>query len=207
VSDGVREGGDDGRPQDGAAVANSSDDATLLRLSAGGDETAFARFVERHQAGVWRRAVALTGQPADAEDVLQETFLAAWRGAAGFRGGVTHDARAWLLTIATHAWQRMDRRASEFVAAEDDESFDALAFRAGWGNTDDMDERSAIVHAAFARLAADDQRLLTLRDIEDLRGEDVAALLGLSLAAMKSRLHRARLRLAAAYEEVRRGSA
>ena len=79
--------------------------------------------------------------------------------------------------------------------------------RAGWGRDEGEDERAATVQEAFARLAEDDRRLLVLRDIEEMTGEEVATLLGLSLAAMKSRLHRARLRLAVAYEEVRRGSA
>jgi RNA polymerase sigma-70 factor, ECF subfamily len=166
---------------------------------------AFARFVAQHQEGVWRRALALTGSTADAEDVLQETFLAAWRGAGGYRGG---NARSWLLTIATHAWQRMGHKAARLQPEGDDESLEALALRAGWGTTDAAeDERTALVQEAFARLSPDDQRILTLRDIEETSGEAVAALLELSLPAMKSRLHRARLRLAAAYEEVRRGSA
>ena len=185
--------------------APADDDAELLRLAAAGDDEAFARFVHTHQDGVWRRALALTGSPADAEDVLQETFLAAWRGAGGFRGG---GARSWLLTIAAHAWQRMGRKAARLQADGDQESLEALALRAGWGAHDaPEDDRAALVQVAFARLSPNDQRILTLRDIEETSGEEVAVLLGLSLPAMKSRLHRARLRLAAVYEEVRRGFA
>lgn len=195
------------QPATPAVGDDVDDDAALLRLTATGDDAAFATFVDRHQAGIWRRAMALTGQGADAEDLMQETFLAAWRGAGSFRGG---SARAWLLTIAAHAWQRVARRAApladDVASVESVESVEALALRAGWGRVDD-DERAATVQEAFARLAADDRRLLVLRDIEEMSGDDVAALLGLTLAAMKSRLHRARLRLAAAYEEVRRGSA
>jgi RNA polymerase sigma-70 factor, ECF subfamily len=187
--------------QPGTAAA--LDDEALLRLTAAGDEGAFGTFVDRHQSGIWRRAMALTGQRADAEDLMQDTFVAAWRGAGSFRGG---NARAWLLTITAHAWQRLGRRTAPLVGGDDAESVEELALRAGWGR-DDGDERAATVQEAFARLAADDRRLLVLRDIEEMSGEDVAALLGLSLAAMKSRLHRARLRLAAAYEEVRHGSA
>lgn len=183
---------------------DTRDDEQLLRLTAAGDDRAFAAFVDRHQAGIWRRALALTGQGADAEDLMQETFLAAWRGAAGFRGG---GARAWLLTIAAHAWQRLGRRAAPLIVHDDPESLEQLALRAGWGRDEGEDEHAATVQEAFARLAEDDRRLLVLRDIEEMSGEEVATLLGLSLAAMKSRLHRARLRLAVAYEEVRRGSA
>lgn len=189
------------------AAAAESDDARLLQLTAGGDDVAFARFVERHQGGVWRRALALSGQTADAEDLLQETFLAAWRHAASFRGGPSASARAWLLTIAHHAWQRMGRRSVPVIAVAEEESLEALALRAGWGSDDADDDRRATVQEALSRLTPDDRQLLLLRDVEELGGEEVAALLGLSLAAMKSRLHRARLRLAAAYEEVRRASA
>lgn len=202
---------DDGSTSPTAAVppgtAAAADDARLLQLTADGDEAAFARFVERHQGGVWRRALALSGQTADAEDLLQETFLAAWRGAASYRGGTSASARAWLLTIATHAWQRMGRRSVPMVAVEEEESLESLALRAGWGSDEAADERRATVQEALSRLEPDDRRLLLLRDVEELGGEEVAALLGLTLAAMKSRLHRARLRLAAAYEEVRRASA
>jgi RNA polymerase sigma-70 factor, ECF subfamily len=181
----------------------SVDDAELLSRTAAGDDAAFASFVSRHQDGVWRRARALARQPADAEDLMQEAFVAAWRGAAGFRGG---SARSWLLTIVTHAWQR-----ARVVAREEhanDETLELLAARAGWGErlTDAESERGDMVAAAFARLTPPDREVLMLRDVESLPGDEVAATLGLSLPAMKSRLHRARLRLAAAYEEVRRGS-
>lgn len=183
-----------------------ADDATLLRQASAGDAGAFRTFMERHQDGVWHRARALTGGGADAEDLLQETFLAAWRGAAGFRGG---SARAWLLTIAGHAWQRLGRRQARVDTVGDDESLEALALRAGWGTTDGPadDDRTETVRDAFDRLSADDRQVLSLRDIDGVPGDEVAGLLGLSLPAMKSRLHRARLRLAEAYEEVRHGSA
>jgi RNA polymerase sigma-70 factor (ECF subfamily) len=176
-----------------------ADDVELLHRAAAGDDVAFAHFVTRHQAGVWRRAQALTGVDADAEDVLQETFLHAWRGAATFRGG---SARAWLLTIASHAWQRMDRRGRRETATDDMETLESLGLKAGWGTDPRLADRAEAVEAALARLTADDQRILTLRDMEGLSGEETAALLGLSLQATKSRLHRARLRLAAAWKEV-----
>jgi len=189
----------------GPGAAPGPEDAELLRLAAAGEDGAFTRFVDRHQAGVWRRALALTDEASDAEDLLQETFLAAWRGAATFRGG---SARSWLLTIAAHAWQRLGRNAARLHSAGDDESLEALALRGGWGSEEAVpDDRVPIVQQAFARLSVDDRRLLTLRDIEETSGEAVAELLGLTVPAMKSRLHRARLRLAAAYEEVQRGSA
>ncbi len=118
---------------DGPGGRPGPEDAELLRLAAAGDDRAFADFVERHQAGVWRRALALTDQASDAEDLLQETFLAAWRGAATFRGG---SARGWLLTIAALAWQRLGRKAARLQPTGDEESLEALALGGGWGGED-----------------------------------------------------------------------
>lgn len=181
-----------------------ADDAELLRRSALGDEAAYASFVARHEAGVWRRARTLASNEADAEDLLQETFLAAWRAAGNFRGG---NARSWLLTIATHAWQRVAPRVAREVATGDDEELEVLAERAGWGTgVHSENPAQAWIEAALHRLAPGDRTLLMLRDVEAIPAEEVAATLGLTLSATKSRLHRARMRLAAAYEEVRRES-
>lgn len=179
-------------------------DAILLQRTAAGDDGAYRDFVARHEAGVWQRARTLTQSEADAEDLLQEVFLAAWRGASTYRGG---SARAWLLTILGHAWSRM-RRPSRQVVLEDDETLESLALRAGWGTVGPLveDEASATIAEAFARLSDEDRRILSLRDIDGVSGEETAAMLGLTVPAMKSRLHRARLRLAAVYQEVRDGS-
>jgi RNA polymerase sigma-70 factor (ECF subfamily) len=179
--------------------AERLDDIALLRLTAGGDRDAFAIVVARHQASVFRLARVLTRDAAAAEDVLQQTFLSAWQAASQFRGDAS--ARTWLLTIARHAAQRHgEKRAREPI---DDTPIDELGLRAGWGGP--SPEALAIaaqdrdrVAAAFAQLDADDRDILTLRDLEDVSGPDAAASLGISLAAMKSRLHRARLKLAAA---------
>lgn len=180
---------------------DAPDDAALLARAASGDGEAYRAFVARHADGVWRRALTLTQQRDDAEDLMQEAFLAAWRGAGTFRGG---SARAWLLTIVGHSWGRMGRRAQRFTPVPDDETLEALAHRAGWGvATTSSDDAEALVAEAFQRLGGEDRRILALRDVDGVSGEETAGILGLSLAAMKSRLHRARLRLAAAYQEVR----
>ena len=83
------------------------DDATLLARTAAGDESAFACFVDRHEARLWRSLHLRSGNDADAEDAMQQTFLAAWQHAGSFRG---QDARAWLASIARHALTRLHRR-------------------------------------------------------------------------------------------------
>jgi RNA polymerase sigma-70 factor (ECF subfamily) len=180
------------------------DDRELMRRAAAGDRAAFDVIVRRHQAAVYRFARAATRSREAAEDLLQETFLAAWRAAASYRAEAS--LRTWLLTIARHAaWRERDRRGREPVDAH---PVDVLGLQAGWGQVDPEDlamsaERRARLAAALDRLDPDDRTVIVLRDLEELTGEEAAAVLGIGVAAMKSRLHRARLRLAA---ELRKGA-
>lgn len=195
--------GPQGRLDGAAPDAADAADLVLLQRGAAGDRDAFGLFVARHQASVFRFARTLVARPEDAEDVMQQAFLAAWRGAAGFRGEAS--ARTWVLAIARHAAHHLrGARAREPVS---DTPIDELGVRAGWGGEDPEGlalaaERRDLVAAAFAALAPAERELLTLRDLEGLPGEETAALLGISLAAMKSRLHRARMTLAAHITEV-----
>jgi RNA polymerase sigma-70 factor (ECF subfamily) len=175
-----------------------SDDAALLGAAARGDATAFATFVQAHQGAARRHLRAFTGH-ADVEDALQEAFFAAWRAAGSFRG--PGSARGWLLTIARNAVRHQQRRRVHEPAAL--ESLEELAERGGWGAlpaapdaTEDMMDAAAVTDA-LAQLPDAEREVLTLRELEGLSGEETAAMLGISLAAMKSRLHRARLHLAA----------
>ena len=175
-------------------------DADLLRRSAEGDAGAFERFVTRHEASVYRYLRALADDAADAEDALQEAFVAAWRAASSFRGT---DARAWLLAIARNRLRRMHRRRAGAPSDSDLVPLERLGAEAGWGAPEDpgaeLERREARerVERALGRLSAPDREVLLLRDVEGLTGEEAADVLGISLAALKSRLHRARLRLAA----------
>ena len=180
-------------------------DQELVRLAAGGDRDAFGRLVDRHQASVFRLARLLAHTPEQAEDILQQAFLSAWTGVRGFRGDAS--VRTWLLTITRNAaLTQRTRQAREPVDPRPIETIAELGLRAGWGGP--TPEEVAIQHeqhdllaAAFARLADSDREIITLRDLENLSGEETAVLLGLSLPAMKSRLHRARLSLAAVVRE------
>lgn len=185
--------------RDGAA--GELTDAELLRRSAAGDDVAFGHFVDRHDAAVLRFIRALSDDDARCDDALQETFIAAWRSAAGFRGEA--GARAWLLRIARHAVHRTYRR--HVGEPRDHVPLDALAGSAGWGvPSDDFAERLAardLVERGLRALAPEDREVLVLRDVEQLSGEEAASALGISLAAQKSRLHRARLRFMALVKE------
>lgn len=176
-------------------------DAALLSATAAGDTAAFDRFVTRHAPHVHRFLASLGVHDADADDAMQDAFVAAWRGARGFRGDGT--ARAWLFTIARNAVRHAARRRvgepDRFAPLDAAHSLDAIALAAGWGRDDEAiaADRAELVRVALHRLGAPDREILVLRDMEGLSGDETAAALELTLPAMKSRLHRARLRLAA----------
>lgn len=182
-------------------------DADRLSRAASGDGAAFEALVQAHQAAVYRFLMAQAESPQDAEDALQETFLAAWRAAASFRGAGS--ARGWLLSIARNALARLHRR--RVGQPGQFESIDDLGCQAGWGAIPADDTlleglaRRDLVERALARVPLAEREVVILRDVEGIPGEEVARITGVSLPAMKSRLHRGRLRLAAALEELRHG--
>lgn len=168
-----------------------------MEAIARGDRNALTALVERHEAMVYRYARSLTPDPAAAEDAMQQAFLDVMKGAGTFGG--RSSVRTWLLTVTRHAVFRHARKR----AGEPDQHvpLEELAGLAGWGaDPEELAHRAsdrARVQRALDALSPASREVVTLRDLEGLSGEETAQILGLSLAAMKSRLHRARLELSA----------
>lgn len=178
------------------------DDATLIARARGGDATAMTRLVVRYRGPVYHFARRFLADAALAEDVLQETFLAAQASLGTYRGDGT--VKGWLLTIArAKAATLRRRRAGEPAQFDPIDTLEQLGARAGWGHPlspEDLAsrlEQRSLLEQALASLAPDEREVLVLRDVEGLSGEETAAAAGISLAAMKSRLHRGRLQLLA----------
>lgn len=173
-------------------------DRDLIARIGEGDRRAFELLIERHGAAVLRLATALS-DPATAEDAMQQTFLNVYQNAASFRGDAS--VRTWLLTIARNTAFRLHgkTRREELVK----EPLMQLGLHAGWGSDDPeaiaiAAERKGALRKALSLLSAEDREVLVLRDLEGLRGSEAAEVLGIGERALKSRLHRARLRLAVA---------
>jgi RNA polymerase sigma-70 factor (ECF subfamily) len=182
---------------DRKARSPSPPDRDLIARTADGDRRAFELLVERHAAAVLRLATAAS-DPSTAEDAMQQTFLSAYRHAASFRGDAS--VRTWLLTIARNTTYRLRGKTQREEPVE--EPLMELGAEAGWGSDDPeaiaiAAERRASLRKAVAMLSPEDQEVLILRDLEGLRGAEAAKVLGIGETALKSRLHRARLRLAA----------
>jgi RNA polymerase sigma-70 factor (ECF subfamily) len=178
---------------DGETAAETDED--LVRRAGLGARDAFEALVARHGDALYGFVRRTCGSGADAEDALQDGLLAAWRGAAGFRGEAR--GRTWLFQIVLHACRRRARlRAGQPRSHEPLERAAALASPA----TDAEEhvaarETRAALERALAGLSPEAAEVLVLRDLSGLSGEETAAVLGVGLPAMKSRLHRARLEL------------
>ena len=182
---------------DRQADDSSTTDQALIARTAEGDRRAFEQLVERHAAAVLRLATAAS-DPSTAEDAMQQTFLSVYQQAASFRAEAS--VRTWLLTIARNTAFRLHGKTQREDLVE--EPLTQLGVQAGWGSDDPeaiaiASERKGALRGAMAALSAEDQEVLILRDLEGLSGSEAAEVLGIGLRALKSRLHRARLRLAA----------
>lgn len=187
----------EGQSDDLEAESFEANFATRL---AHGDGLVMEELVVLHQAAVYRFARSLTTNDADAEDVLQHTFVAAMRHGVSYRGLAS--LRSWLLRIARNEAMRINKLDNR-VDADASEDLALLGQEAGWGSESpeallQLAQERQRLDRAMASLPGGLQQILVLRDLEQIRGDEVADILGLSVAAMKSRLHRARLRLAQA---------
>jgi len=190
----------------GTPITSSTSDEELAALAQGGDDDAFGELVNRHQERVYRLGLRLTGSTADAEDVLQDTFLQVHKNLDKFRG----DSRftTWLYRVTTNTalmLLRARKRRRTDSLEEHLPSFEAsgrlevldgdygLAARA-----DQLLERRQLgeeIADALARLDDGYRTVFVLRDLEDLSTEETAEALGLTPGAVRQRLHRARLML------------
>ena len=175
-------------------------DQELLAAARGGDREAVEALVVRHQPRVYRFALKTCTDPDSASDVLQDTLFALVRSLGTFRGDAA--LSTWLYTVARNGCLRRKRR-SKFAPSRE-ESLDALdpgqletlvaPTRAADDQLADRERRDAL-DAALATLDEDQREVLVLRDIEGLSAAEVADVVGVSVDAVKSRLHRARVAL------------
>jgi RNA polymerase sigma-70 factor (ECF subfamily) len=169
-------------------------DEELIRRSAARDRAAFDALVARHGGALLRFATRACGSESDGADALQDGLLSAWRGAGTFRAEAA--ARSWLYQIVVHACRRRARRRSGEPARHE-----PLEAAAAVASGEAVDERIAArqagsaIERALGEMSAEAREVLLLRDVEGLSGQEAAAALEIDLAAMKSRLHRARLEL------------
>jgi RNA polymerase sigma-70 factor, ECF subfamily len=178
-------------------------DEKLLERARAGDARALAALVEQYQASVYRFGMKMCGNPEDAKDVLQDTLLAMARGVREFRGASS--IATWLYAIA-RSYCLKKRRKSTFAPAverslDTEPTLETAELASPAKGPDEAVFGRQVERAleqAIAALEPGNREVLILRDVEGLSALQVAEVLGLGVAAVKSRLHRARLEVRAA---------
>jgi RNA polymerase sigma-70 factor (ECF subfamily) len=178
------------------------DEGALVAQAQTGGVEAFTELVNRYEGNIYRLARHITQNPEDAEDVLQETFLKAYEHIGDFQGNSRF--YTWLVRIAVNqALMKLRKRKSDASVSLDDpyDTGEENLVReiAVWEpnpeQTYSQEEMRAILEKAVDSLPPTFRAVFALRDIEELSTEETAAILNLSIPAVKSRLLRARLRL------------
>ena len=154
----------------------------------------FEELANEHKDAVYRQMLRVCGNHADAEDVLMEALLKAYGSLGQLREAAAF--RAWLGQIARRlCWQLRAREAMApllQLSAMEDEGVE-LASRSEAVDVElARRELKALLWQAINELPPESREMYLLRDVEEMSGEAVAKKLGITLAAMKSRLHRAR---------------
>lgn len=171
------------------------DDDRLVESARSGDRLALEKLLEAHQARVYRFGLEMCRDPDAAEDVLQETLLAVARGIGGFRGASS--ISTWLYTIA-RSFCIKKRRRRKSAPAERSRVGEVEAERlpaATKGPDEALADKQieSALKQAIGELEPIYREVLLLRDVEGLTAPEVAQVVGTSVDAVKSRLHRARL--------------
>lgn len=185
-------------------VAAPDQDWELVRQSCAGNREAFDTLVLRYEQRLYRTALGITGNAADAEEVVQETFLRAFEHLDQFRGDAKF--QTWLTQIVlntarmklrkNHAslWESLDEPQ---VTEEGVLPREVAEWRENPEQKLSRKEREELLHQALRGLPPGYREVVVLRDVQLLSTQETADLLGLSIANVKTRLLRARLQLRA----------
>jgi len=181
-------------------VTDSIDDLRLLAACRSGDTRAFEQIVLRHQRSLYNIALRISGNEADAAEIVQETFLAAWRKLADFRGEAK--LSTWLTSIAINQarsrWQqnRQRRVREESLDCPDESGHGApLQVVSEQPSALELLEQSQLqelLESCIKKLDQGFREVLVLRDVREMAYDEVGQILGLREGTVKSRLFRAR---------------
>jgi RNA polymerase sigma-70 factor (ECF subfamily) len=200
-------------PIEGQARPCNSEELVLVRRVQTGDAEAFEVLFRSYGAKVSRQAMNFLGNEAEAEEVVQEVFLTLFEKARTFRGDAALSTWLYRLT-ANAALSRLRRRKRRPEVALDDylprfrsDGHHLIRPVVDWSQDLEhgfaTEEMCTLLRQAIAELPPLDKTVVVLSDLEELSNQEIGEVLGLSVPAVKARLHRARLflrgRLAVAF--------
>ncbi len=191
----------------GASMSDAAaiEDRALLDRAQDGDVDAFESLVERHKDRLYGLALRMTRSEADAAEVVQDTFLAAYQNLKRFRGEAAFGS--WVHRIAANnalmrlRHQRVVEAASEELLSPEFTERGSLAEvpEVDWSRGADEkvldEELGRAIRQGTDALPEGYREVFLLKDVEGLSYEEISEMMGISVPAVKSRLHRARLAL------------
>ncbi|MGE5851422.1 MAG: RNA polymerase sigma factor [Candidatus Methylomirabilota bacterium] len=181
-------------------------ESELVQRLRSGDQSALETLMERYASRVYRLAFGITRNASDAEEVVQDVFLTLFRKVHTFDGRSALGTWIYRISMNTALMKRRRQRTDRQVPLESQlptfrpdgrREGDPAYLRADWSQTPESEllsqETREILHRGIDSLPALYRAVLVLRDIEGLSNQEVAKVVGASVPAVKSRLHRARL--------------
>ncbi|MEX0701423.1 MAG: sigma-70 family RNA polymerase sigma factor [Planctomycetales bacterium] len=172
------------------------DDQQLIQDCLSGETEAFGRLVVRYQDRLYNTLLGVLCSPEDARDVAQDAFVQAFHKLGTFRGRSAF--YSWLFRIAMNAAisrKRKDRRAPSSI----DAAREAAGFEPADGHPAaspsyalEVRERQTVVRAALAELSEEFRTVLILKEMEGLKYEEIAEIVGCPIGTVRSRIHRGR---------------
>jgi RNA polymerase sigma-70 factor (ECF subfamily) len=182
-------------------------DAELVRLAQAGDAKAFEALVVKYQRRIARHVARYVKAAGDVEDVVQETFIRAYRGLASFRGESAF--YSWLYRIATNtALTHLERHPGEVLLGDEAPDERLEAFEPGVSDAEDPERTlfakqiAETVQRALAKLQPELAEALMLYEVEGKPYAEIAAMLNIPIGTVRTRIFRAREFIAKRLEPV-----
>ena len=176
------------------------DDKTIIEQVLAGDNDAFGLLVEQYQGRIYNLCLRMSGDPDDAFDLSQETFVRAWRGLSGFQFEAAFST--WLFRLCSNVCldhlRAKKRRAAVSLTMTDEDGEAQLELPDPAMGPEELllaAEDRALLAKALNALPADQRQIITLRAINGLSYAEIAQVMKLQEGTVKSRLSRARVQL------------
>lgn len=201
----------DGHGVEEGKVMVSAEDQALIAKALGGQTAALGELLSRYQDRVYNTVLRLLGNAEDARDVCQDAFLHAFQALESFKGEAKFST--WLFRIAINAaishkrkhkiTLRLQRETGEYSH----EPADASRTNRPEFNLELAEEEKRL-QSSLNRLTEEHRTVLVMKDLEDMKYEEIAEILSIPIGTVRSRLHRARLELREYFvEHEKQGSA
>jgi len=182
-------------------MSEGKTDLELIEEFKSGDQLSFEELVSRYSEKAYNLASRMCRNQEDAEEVLQDVFVTVYRKIDGFEGKSSFSSWLYRVTVNSSLMKIRKRKQDKSISIEDAVPAEEHSMCMATADHQDTDtetlrkEVSSALETAIAKLPDDYRPVYILRDIDGLTSKEVGRILGLSIPAVKSRLHRSRLML------------